>query len=275
MTKETWKRLILYSTALLLLAGLAYGGFIYQAEPDVATLVSSAEILAQTGGFDQAMVNARRALEQEPDHRYAHIILAYCLGQVGEFGGSVAHYRRAVELSDPKEGKTDSLRLYLGEMLIRAGDPAGAARLAEGVLGSGENRGARFVLAAARIAEDRPDLAALQYLRCAELAPEDPDPLILQAALLETQGRLPEALVCLDQALGLAPEDPAVLLPRARVLAGLGQDEAAVEALLLVARTQAVRMQRFLFAEDALAPLRTDERLRAACPRPVPGGHDK
>ena len=264
MTSETLKRLIVYSVATLLLAGLAYGGFIYKAKPDAATLVSSAEILAQTGVYDQAMENARRALEQEPDNRYAHIILAHCLGQVEKYEESVAEYRRAVQLSDPKDEKTDLLRLYLGEKLIKAGHLAEAAQLAERILERGENQSARYVLAAAREAEKRGDLAAAQYVKCAELAPEDPDPLIMHAALLERENQLPEALACLDRAAKLAPDDPEVLLPRARVLAGLGRDQDAVETLLLVAKTHAVRMRQFLFAEDALATLRTDERLLAA-----------
>lgn len=269
MTAENRKRVVLYAATLLLLVGLAYGGFVYKAEPDASTLVGSAEVLAQTGVFDKAMENARRALAQEPDNRYAHIILAHCLGQVGKYDEAVSHYRRAVELSDPKEPTTDSLRLYLGEMLIAAGQPAEAARIAESVLETEESLSAHYVLAAARRAEGSFDLAAEEYRKAAELAPTDPEPLMGHAALLESQGRLEEALVKLDQAAELAPEAIGVQLPRARLLAGLGRQEAAVSTLLGVAETQAVRMQNFLFSEDALVALRSDERLLKVCPRPV------
>ncbi len=269
MTAENRKRLILYSVALILIAGLAYGGFVYKARPEAATLVGSAEILAQTGLFDKAMESARQALEQEPENRYAHIILAHCLGQVGKYDQSVSHYRQAVALSDPAEPKTDSLKLYLAEMLIQAGHPAEAAKLAEGVLEVGESGGAYVVLAAARIAQNRFEDAESEYVKFAAFAPDDTEPLVLSALLMERLERSEDALAFLDQAVSLAPANPGVQLSRARVLAGLGREEAAVKALLFVAETQAVRMQRFLFAEEALAPLRTNERLLAVCKMPI------
>jgi tetratricopeptide (TPR) repeat protein len=269
MTAENKKRIVLYSVTLLLMAALAYAGFVYRADPDVDTLVGSAEVLAQTGVYDKAIENARLALEQEPENRYAHIIMAHCLDQVGNHDEAVEHYRIAVKLSDPKDPQTDSLRLYLGEILIRAGHPDESAELAGKILETGENRNARFVLAAARIAQKRFDDAAEQYLRCEELAPEDPDPLILHAEMLEGQGRFEGALAKLDRAAEIEPVSPEVQLPRARILASLGRQEAAVETLLKVAETQAVRMQRFLFTEEALESLRSDERLLAACVRPL------
>ena len=75
MTAENKRRLLLYPLFILVLSGLVYAGFVYESEPDVATLVGSAEVLAQAGRFDQAIENAERALLQEPGNRYAHIIL--------------------------------------------------------------------------------------------------------------------------------------------------------------------------------------------------------
>ncbi len=269
MTAANRKRVVLYSVVVLLVAGLAYGGFVYKADADAGTLVGSAEVLAQTGLFDKAMENARRALAQEPENRYAHIILAYCLGQVGKFDEAVSSYRRAVELSDPEDEGTDSLRLYLGEMLIQSGRPDEAIRLAESVLKVDENLGARYILAAARVAEGRFDLALDEYGKCVDLAPDDPEPLLLYAAVLEQQDRLEESLAMLDRAVLLAPKDSAVQLPRARLFASMGKEEAAVATLLGVAETHAVRMQRFLFSEDALVALRSNEQLLQACRRPI------
>jgi tetratricopeptide (TPR) repeat protein len=269
MNAENRKRLMLYSAALLLMAGLAYGGFVYRADPDAATLVGSAEILAQSGLFDKAIVSARSALKQEPNNRYAHIILAHSLRQLGSYDESVSHYRRAVELSDATDTSTDALKLYLGEALIQANQTAEAVRLARGVLDKGENQGARYIVAAARIAENQFEVAESEYARCAEVAPDDPEPLVLHASLLERLERYEGALKLLEKAGALAPSDPAVHLPRARLLVRMGRDDAAVETLLLVAETHAVRMQDFLFEDDVLEPLRTNERLLAACPRPI------
>ena len=85
MQTETKRRLALYPLALMVLCGLVYGGFIYQADPDAQTLVNSAEILAQCGMFDEAIARGKEALAQEPGHLYGHVVVAYAYPLIQHF----------------------------------------------------------------------------------------------------------------------------------------------------------------------------------------------
>jgi tetratricopeptide (TPR) repeat protein len=269
MTSENRKRLLLYPAILALLSGLVYGGFIYKAEPDAGMLVSSAEVLAQAGLLDEAVENAQRAIRQEPDNRYAHIILGYAFGGLGKADRSAEHYGRAVALSDAAEENTDALKLYYAEALIAAGRTSEAVAVAREVMEREEGTcQARFTLAQALIAEKKYEDARSEYEQCRKLVPENYEPVALLAALAEEEGKQEEALRLYREAQTLEPLAVQVGLRLSRVLARLDRDEEAVAELLEVAGTQRVRMQKFLFSEEDLSGLRTDERLLAACPNP-------
>jgi tetratricopeptide (TPR) repeat protein len=251
-------RLLVYPAVVCVLAGLIYVGFVYEAEPDVATLVNSAEVLAQARVFDRAIENAERALRQDPDCRYAHIILGYCHGEEGRHEKAVEHYRRAVEL--PGENR-EALRLHLAEALLAAGRNAEGEKVAREVLvESPKTAGARFVVAKAMEADGRVD-EALALLGEAHSIEPSADALMLMASFEEGRDRLPEALRLLDEAAVLSPELPGVLLRRARVHARMRNDDGAVADLLEVAERHLARARSFLATEEALAELRDDPRL--------------
>jgi tetratricopeptide (TPR) repeat protein len=134
MNAETRKRVVLYGLTLVVLSGLAYGGFVYEADPDFDTILGNAEGLANYGRPDDGIELAKTALAERPDHRYAHIIIAHCYTRMEEFDRAITWYRRAVELTPQDDSTRDPLILYLAEALARAGMEEEAHAEADGVL---------------------------------------------------------------------------------------------------------------------------------------------
>lgn len=272
MTSQSKQRLILYPVVLVILGGLAYGGFVYEAEPDVGTLVNSAEVLAQCGMFDEAIENAERALKQDPDHRYAHIILGYAYGQQEEFDRALSHYERALAVTPQDEKDRPLLRLYHAELLCRAGRAEQGEREAREVVAEHPDElQAHYVVAQALRAQNRLDEAAGEYLAVEKAAPEDPQPLVLRAEVEREQEDLEGALKLLTRAVEMAPDNVEFRLGKADVHEALGQREEAVAELVTVAGTKKVAVRRWLDSDPARAALRADDRVSAAIALPEPG----
>ncbi len=266
MTRETRGRLILYAAAVVVAGVLAWFGFVYKAEPDAGTLLNSAEILAKVGAFDDAIENAGRALRQQPDLQYAHVILGYCHGRKGDAAASVEHYRRAVELTPDTDANRPVLRLYLAEALMAAGRHGDAAAEAQAVLdGRPAEHQAWIILGKARHAAGDGDGAAQAFEAARQAAPSDPAASILLADLREEAGDLPGALARLDDAVAAAAV-PECLLRRARVRLAAGDRDGAVSDVVASAGKNVRETARVLAAEPALAVLEDDPRVAAVLP---------
>jgi type IV pilus assembly protein PilF len=269
MTTNARQRLLLYPVLGLTLAGLLYAGFVYRAEPDVPTLVNSAEILAQAGVFDKAIENAERALRQDPDHPYAHVILGYAYGQSDRHQDSVLHYRRAVELTPVTEPARASLRLYHAEALLAAGRAEEAASEAEAVFAEfpGEHQ-ANYVLGQARKAQGRVADARSAFAAARDAAPEDPEPLLLLAGLAEESGDLREAETLLGEAVAVSGGGAEALLRRAMVREARADHEGAVLDTVAAALKSRGFTSRSLAQNESLSKLRDDPRVIAALTPP-------
>jgi tetratricopeptide (TPR) repeat protein len=134
MSSDTRRRLVLYGLSVVVLAGLGYGGFVYQADADFDTLIGNAEALANYGQPKDAIEIAEQALAERPDHRYAHIIIAHSYTRMGEFDRAVTYYRRAVDLTPLDDQSRDSLVLYFADSLAQAGKVEDAVKEIDGVL---------------------------------------------------------------------------------------------------------------------------------------------
>jgi tetratricopeptide (TPR) repeat protein len=240
-----------------------YGGFVYEADPDVETLVGSAEVCAQIGSFDKAIEFAELALKQDPGNRYAHIILAYSYGQKERYETSISHYERAIEATSPDDENLGLLRLYRAEMLVRAGREEQAVTVAESVLEEDpEQRQAFYVVAQARRAQKRYDDALEAYRSVEEAAPDDPMPRVHMAEVEEERGNLRAALGHLDRASALTPDDAVITLRKARVLVKSGDREGAIKEIQAATKTKLAFTRRVLRRQDAFASLLGDPRVR-------------
>ncbi|MCU0724736.1 MAG: tetratricopeptide repeat protein [Planctomycetes bacterium] len=269
MTRNTRHRMLLYPAAVLILAALGYAGFLYRAEPEVPQLVNSAEVLAQAGVFERAIEDAERALRQDPDHPYAHVILGYAYGQTGSHGKSVHHYRRAVELTPAAEPTLSALRLYLAEALLAGGNPADCVREAEAVLAEWPREyQANYVLGRAFLAMGRPADARAAFEAARAAAPGDPEPLLLLAGLAESAGDLREAERVLGEAVDVSAGSAEALLRRAMVREARADHEGAVLDTLAAAKKSRAYTSRSLARNDSLSKLREDPRVVAALAAP-------
>jgi tetratricopeptide (TPR) repeat protein len=247
MRSETKRRLIAYPIAVVVLSGLVYGGFVYEAEPDAFQLFNSAEILAKIGEFDKAIIDAERGLRQEPENRYAHIIVAYCYGEKGDYERSLEHYRRALELTEDADETRGVLRLHLAETLLEAGHPAAAESEARAVVEAepGQHQ-AWHIIGKARVATGRLEDAREAYRTAAATASDDPTPLVLLAGLEEEQGRKPEAARHMVAALGRAPDRPDIRAHAVRLLCATERAGEAVEAIAAIPPESRPRLRRLL-----------------------------
>jgi tetratricopeptide (TPR) repeat protein len=258
------RRLAVYPLVAVLLCGLVYGGFVYEADADAATLVNSAEILAQCGMFDEAIERGLQALEQEPDHIYAHIILGYAYGQREQFTEAESHYRHAVDASSSESESYSLLRLYHAEMLVKVGRPDEAERIITDILvATPEAYQAYFVLANAHKARGRMSDAALAYREAHAAAPDDPRPLLFLAQLEEDSGKIESAFDLVVEAGELAPDDVRTALYRARLMERRGDRENAVGLLLDVAERKLAAVRDAVKSDEFLARLADDPRIAA------------
>lgn len=263
MTTNGKRRFGLYGIGAVVLAGLLYGGFVYKASPDVATLVNSAEMLAKVGAFDAAITNASQAVRREPQNRYAHIILGYCYGRKREFDKALSEYDAAVHLTRPDDKTLGLLRLYHASMLVKAGRaPEGESEAVDVLKRHPKTIEAYKVIAQARQVEGRLDAAADAFSEMHTKAPREPEPLVLLARLQKRRGKLESARTAIDQAAKLAPKSAEVGLERTRILVKAGDREQAVRQILAVCKLERRRATAYLKSHDAPAYLRNDPRVR-------------
>jgi len=261
---QTRNRILIYVGALLLVGGLAWAGFVLpgQVPPDIGMQLNSAEILVQVGDYENALKNALGALEQDPEHRYTHIVLGYIYDRMERYDESLDHYGTALDLTADSEEDGDLLTLYRAEVLVKAGRAAEAIREAEGVLDrSPKMPQAFYVIAQAHRAEGRLDEVEAAYREARSVAPEDFEPLVFLAMVREERGALGDALGLLASAGELEPESDLVPRLSARVLAKAERPNEAVESLRAAAALSLARTRRFVRSEPDLEGLRADPRL--------------
>ena len=120
MSPNTRKRAVLYGLGVLVIAGLAYGGFVYESEPDFEQLVASAEVCASYGTPDQGIEYAERGLRMRPNHRYLHLVIARCYERKGDWDRVAEYYQRAFDLSPVDDGNRWLLALHPRERRLAA-----------------------------------------------------------------------------------------------------------------------------------------------------------
>lgn len=306
MGSRTVRRLVLYSIGVLVLAGLGYFGFVYEADPDYGTIVSSARMCAEFGEPDDGLAWAEKALAIEPDDRYVHLIVARCYQRKKEWDRALASYQRAWELTPVDDPNRETILLYRAEVLESAGRADEAIREVEAVTErSPEALSAWYLLGRLHEAAERFGAAKQAYSSAREQAPEDFEPVALLAFLAERQGDraaarslLTEALALVAALRGNAPgnqpmpassePEPAVVeqymlqrkhaeieLGLAKLLVADGDVDAAEDHLVAAAAIDRRLTLRHVRTEELLAPFRGSERLRAVLTGSTPAGGEK
>ncbi|MEM7204854.1 MAG: hypothetical protein AAF628_31655 [Planctomycetota bacterium] len=174
------KRLLSYGAATALTGGMIYAGFVYQADPDLLTMVSSVDVQLRMASVmperekDGTLVqeradllkSARTFLDRiervEPDYPPAYEYRAFLAYLEKDYAGAAGHYATLRGL----EGCSDELREHSVvnqvKMLKMAGDDAGAQKVAQAHEASLSAENASAVQ------------AAMRHDRDAEAAPEAP-----------------------------------------------------------------------------------------------------
>lgn len=295
MTSETCRRVALYAIGVLVLAGLGYFGFVYEAEPDLGQLVASAEVCAKIGSSDDGIQWAERGLKIDPDHRYLHIILARCYERKDDPDRAAGYYARAVELSAEDDPQREILALHRAEALSAAGHADDAVAAATAVTRSSPDLlAAWYVLGRLHLQASEYDQAEAAFDAASERARGEFEPVALLAATAEKRGDEDRALELYRKAELListpsgdasseilaTPEAPEtqvrrselravvlkhaeILLALARLQAARGEDEKSVERLEAAARLQPGLVKKVLRTEPLFAPFRESEHLRA------------
>jgi predicted Zn-dependent protease len=112
-------RCVLYGSAVLVASAAVYCGWIHQPAPDIATLLSSAQIMTQMGALDEADKACDEVLRRDPDNLHGWLIRGYLGESRKSTDAALAAYRRALELTDDKALRLD-ISLSIADILRRA-----------------------------------------------------------------------------------------------------------------------------------------------------------
>jgi tetratricopeptide (TPR) repeat protein len=210
------RRAVLYGTALVLAGGLVYGGFVFEAQPDVLTVLGNVDMalkVAHTlpefdktgkrlayrdGEIARAEALLRGIEEREPGLAITIEMQAFARFLRGDWAEAAGLYRRSLSGKEADLSRRTNILLNVAEMEIGAGNTAGALEALD------------------RIA-DQPGFR-IQAATC-------------RARALQKAGRTEEAVAALHSVASVTTEDPVQLLECGRLLGELGDTETAVAVI--------------------------------------------
>ncbi len=173
-----------------------------QLQPDYALAhYNRANLLVRHGRIDEVIAGYREAIRLDPRATHAHLNLGNTYAQQGRWAEAQAEFATVVRL-DP----TDALaHNNLGNALFNLGHPAEAAAAFERALPGLDNPTLRFNLATALATAGRPQAALEHFQAAAKQDPTRADIPYSVGVLLLNEGRRPEAIARLREALRLDP----------------------------------------------------------------------
>lgn len=227
---------------------------------DAGVLANRGEVHRLAKRPEQALADARAAVQAGPDHAAAQRLLGIMLRETRDFRGAAAAYARLAELNEPRP---DDL-VDWGESLLGAGDVPGAmAKLREADTQTPRSRRLNLVMARALGAQNDYHGALASVERALVDDPAEAIAWSSKGYALMQLGRLPEAATALETAVRLDPQlvngwiNLGEVQMRAR---NLGRAIEALElALSLQPRAQDARYYLALSYLNARLPLKTRE----------------
>ena len=240
----------------ILLAALAAAGC---SRNDAASYVASAQAYVGKSDYRAAAIEAKNALQKDPDNGEARLILANALLVQGDAVGAEAEVRKAIDLHQPDDrtypmlartlviqGQFDKLASELGQRKLSTpaaraeldgwiaigalakGDADRAKQLAEAALADDSgNARARLILAQIDAQRGDPAAARASIDKALAKSPNDLDALLMKAQIEIGEGKRDDAVKLIDGAIKAHPESIAARYMRLALAVTGGQlDEA-------------------------------------------------
>ncbi len=111
-------RLVVYPLALVAVAILGFIGWIQEPEPDMGARLSSADMLARSGAYDEAQVHLDFVFDSEPNSRHAWLIQGLIDERQGRETSAIKSYRAALVLTSESDLKRD-IKLSVADLFRR------------------------------------------------------------------------------------------------------------------------------------------------------------
>ena len=143
-----WVRLWAWCLTGLAVSGLLFAGFVYRPLPSVDTVVSGASMKVRMGLFGEARPDLEDALDRDPEHAQAHLLMGYVLQQDGNYGEALRHYEAGEELvlQAPEPAMRVDYYITCGLLRLANGDFDAVERDLAPIESSGLRPAAAFVI---------------------------------------------------------------------------------------------------------------------------------
>lgn len=224
MKQLLMKHLHLRSARALALAFFAVAAVAGCAKEKASTYVASANAYMAKRDYAAAIVEAKNALQREPDNAEARLLLGNALMETGDAAGAEAEVRKAIAAGAPDDRTYPLLARALGAQ----GDYKKlTTELGDRKLGTAAAR-VQVAIALAGAAAAQGDLRRATNLVGAALA-EDPansQALLLKATFAAKNGDVDEARALADAVLKNAPDDEGALMIKAQIEVASGNRDA-------------------------------------------------
>lgn len=241
-------RWILYPVVLGVLGGLGYYGFVYEAEPEIESLLGSADLYAQAGLLDQAEEACESALRRDPNNLHARLTQAFVADRRQDFERALKIYDHALTLTDDDALSFDIKKTRI-DLLRRLDRFAEADRAIDALAAERGESGELWRLRGyLRTTEGDTAAALAAFSRYREFEPDSVDAACVLASALIQNDRLSEARDVLSRVEERERSAWPIWRTLARSCCEAGDREGAASAL-----SQYVKLDRF-----ALAKLRKD-----------------
>jgi Tfp pilus assembly protein PilF len=158
-------------------AALLFAGFVYEPPPSVDTLVSSAQFMLRLGLVDEAQQDLASALERDPEHAFANLLMAGVHERHGDWDEALRCYEAGQPFVDASADEALATEYLVSTGLLRlaTGDLAGAAADAERALARNPDRAGAILIRAFSRLGGGDDTGFRQDLRRAySVDPHDP-----------------------------------------------------------------------------------------------------
>jgi putative PEP-CTERM system TPR-repeat lipoprotein len=251
---------------------------------DAASYVQSARAYVAKNDYAAALIEAKNALQKDPDNGEARVVLAQALLGHGDAAGAEAEVRKAIALKVPgdttypilaqalaAQGDFRKLTEELGGLKLSSagaraelggwvalaalmqGDAVNAKRLADAALADAP-KDVRAHLVLAQLHAQQGDFAAARASieRALQVEPDNIEALLMHAQLLVGSGKRDEAVKVLDRTIGTHPQSiPARYMRLA--LAVTGREFDVAKAQLAKMKEQAPRELRTVYGDALVA----------------------
>lgn len=194
---------------------------------DVDQFVESAEEYVQRGQFRAAVIEARNAIQADPDDMRGHLALARIMLEAGQ-------PRQAIEVLESVDSSDPDFLLTLARAYTRSGKTRSASDVLENHREEVEKRpvALRRLEAELAMAHRDYDKAESFYQRVLEKAPDDVDAKLGLARILALKGQTEAAEAAVDRIMAESPENPMVMALGASLRAERGDLEGAEDLMM-------------------------------------------